>query len=429
MSKPFFTKYGQYISNLAVSFLSQGCTALSIIIITPILLNALGSDRFSSYGIILNVIAFSAIFDFGLSIGLLRKIVHSPGEAREAINSILVFYCFLFIISIPAYFAVYISGIGHVEQAVLPIAIVTGTIVIQNILAIFFDAIIQSTNKIYLGRSIKIIKTVLEFFALWYTTKFASVLFLLLATTAINFLYISIMFFFAKKSFDFEISIKTFSISAVFDNIKYSFWYFQHTFASVLVYNAQIILLGNIADKISVTKYLLVIRFYDVIRLGLANFTIIMFPSLLRLQADENWIYLKDLFIKLTVRVSIMVIIVFCVILAFGKPFFYKWSQFNDIEISGLFVWYSVFVALLLIEHVPTVFLSALKYNRAPAIVGIVQGICGLLFTYLLVPYFGIKGAVIGSLAAFLLTNCFYNPVYLLSKINGHIQQFRQSER
>ena len=118
-----------------------------------------------------------------------------------------------------------------------------------------------------------------------------------------------------------------------------------------------------------------------------------------------------------------MVLVIFAVMVTAGKTFFYQWSHFDDPETSRLFILYSVFIALLLIEHVPTVFLSALKYNRAPAIVGTLQGLLSLLFTYLLVPSWGITGAVMGSLAAFLLTNCFYNPAYLLVKINRHLRR------
>lgn len=411
-----------------MSFLSQGCTALSILLITPILLDALGKEAFSSYGIILNVIAFSAVLDFGLSTGLLRRIIHEPVEARPAINGILIFYAFLFIIAIPVYFWVYRSGIVMLNQSVLPIAVLTAAIVIQNILALFFDAIIQSTNRIYVGRGIKIIKTILEFIALWYAAKYASISFLLLATSLINIVYLLCMYLVAKRVFHFSISVRAFRFSVMLDNVRYSFWYFQHTLATVLVYNAQIILLGNIIDKISVTKYLLVMRFYDVVRLGLANFTIIMFPSLLRLEADRNWLYLKQLFLKLTMRISLMVLTVFVVMVTAGKIVFYKWSHFDDPEITKLFTLYSIFIALLLIEHVPTVFLSALKYNRAPAVVGTLQGLLSLLFTYLLVPSWGISGAVMGSLAAFLLTNCFYNPAYLLFKINGHLRRMKAND-
>jgi O-antigen/teichoic acid export membrane protein len=419
----FFKKYRQYLSNLSVSFLSQACTALSILMITPILLNALGKEAFSSYGIILNVITFSAVLDFGLSIGLLRRIIHEPLQARQAINGILIFYGGLFILAMPAYYWVYRSGMVMLNQSVLPVAVLTAAIVIQNILALFFDAIIQSTNKIYLGRSIKIIKTVLEFLALWYASRYGSISILLLATTLINIVYLLCMYLVAKKTFHFSISLRSFRFSVMLDNIRYSFWYFQHTLATVLVYNAQIILLGNIIDKVSVTKYLLVIRFYEVVRLGLANFTIIMFPSLLRLEADRNWSHLKQLFIKLTTRIAFMVLLVFGIMVTAGKIVFFRWSHFDDQEIGRLFILYSVFIALLLIEHVPTVFLSALKYNRAPAIVGTLQGLMSLLFTWLLVPSWGIAGAVMGSLAAFLLTNCFYNPAYLLAKINGHLRE------
>ena len=294
-------------------------------------------------------------------------------------------------------------------------------VVSQNIIAILFDVIIQSVNKIFVGKLIRITRTIIEFLLLFFICKLGSIKYLLLTTVCVNFIYILALFIFSKRELNYTISTKYFNWPLLKEHMLYSFWYFQNAVASVTVYNAQIIMISNFVDSINVAKYLVVTRFYDVIRTGLTNFTMVLFPTISSLQAEGNWQKLKNVYLKVLLRVSILVVVSFSIILTFGQHVFLQWSRFNDSITIYLFQLYSVFVGLLIIEHVPTVFLSAFKFNKYPSIVASIQGIVGLLFTYLLIPHFGIIGGVVGSLFAFLLTNFWFNLYYLNTKLNQQI--------
>lgn len=169
----------------------------------------------------------------------------------------------------------------------------------------------------------------------------------------------------------------------------------------------------------AVSKYYIVMRFFEVIRTGMGNFTMILFPSLSLLQVKANWVQLKRMFVQVFLRVCLMVVVAMAIVLTIGEQFFSYWSKYYDVETIELYRWYAVLIAFLLIEHVPVVFLSALKFNKLPAIVGTMQGLIGLLLTYFLVPYYGIAGAVMSSLIALLCTNFFFNPVYLFKRIRA----------
>ena len=417
----FLTLHKRYLSNLGATFVSQAVSALSVLILTPFFLKELGTEQFSIYGVILNLIVFSSIFDFGLNIGLLRKLVHQDQAQIQIINILFVFFIGLFFISIPIYIGVFnlgfVSNISHSPFIPILVAIVVS----QNIIAILFDVIIQSVNKIFVGKLIRIVRTLIEFVLLFFICKFGSVKYLLLTTVCVNFIYILALFIFSKKELNYHISIQYFKWNILKDHIIYSFWYFQNALASVTVYNAQIIMISNFIDSINVARYLVVTRFYDVIRTGLTNFTMVLFPTISGLQAEGNWIRLKKVYLNVLLRVTILVIVTFTIILTLGQNIFLQWSRFNDPVILRLFHLYSFFVALLIIEHVPTVFLAAFKFNKYPSIIATIQGLMGLLLTYLLLPHFGIIGGVIGCLAAFLLTNFWFNLYYLNSKLNQKI--------
>lgn len=417
----FLTLHKRYLSNLGATFISQAVSALSILILTPYFLKELGTEQFSIYGVILNLIVFSSIFDFGLNIGLLRKLVHRDQSQIQLINILFVFFIVLFLFSIPIYITIFHFGLVSNTNHSIFIPVLVAIVVSQNIIAILFDVIIQSVNKIFVGKLIRITRTIIEFLLLFFICKLGSVKYLLLTTVCVNFIYILALFIFSKRELNYTISTKYFNWPLLKEHMLYSFWYFQNAVASVTVYNAQIIMISNFVDSINVAKYLVVTRFYDVIRTGLTNFTMVLFPTISSLQAEGNWQKLKNVYLKVLLRVSILVVVSFSIILTFGQHVFLQWSRFNDSITINLFQLYSVFVGLLIIEHVPTVFLSAFKFNKYPSIVASIQGIVGLLFTYLLIPHFGIIGGVVGSLFAFLLTNFWFNLYYLNTKLNQQI--------
>lgn len=408
----------RYLSNLSFTFFSQAATALSSLILTPVLVQELGPQQFSIYGVILNLIIFSSIFDFGLNIGLLRKLIHNINEKEKLISVMFFFYIFSFILAIPFYF--YLFKIGYVKLANNEIftPLFVAVIVLQNILSVLFDVIIQSVNKIFVGKIIRIIRTIAEFTLLFFICKLGSVILLLMSTAAINVLYLIALFIYSKKEVKYALSISKFSFSTLGNHLYYCFWYFQNSIASVMVFNAQTILISNFVDSINVARYLLVTKFYEVIGVGIANFTMVLFPSLSDLQAKGNWIQLKKTFLRVLFRVAIIVFLVFAFVLTVGKKIFIFWSNYNDPLILSLFMYYSFFVAIILIEHVPTVFLSALKLNKWPSIVATIQGVLGLMISYFLLPKFGISGAIFASIISFALTNCWFNPFYLITNLN-----------
>lgn len=415
--------YKRYLSNLGASFLSQAVTAVSILLLTPVLLQSLGEQMFGIYGILLNIIALSVVFDFGLNIGLLRKLIHEKEKSIHVVNSVFFFFVLLSIIAVPLFYILFRFDVLKSDGQYLITGIFTALIVGQNMLAVFFDVMIQSADKIFVGKIIRVAKTVLEFFVLYMLSRLGSIKWILAGSAMINLVYLLVLARYARKEVSYQLSVSYFRWNILADHLRYSFWYFQATISSVLVYNAQIIMIGSLVAPASVSRYFMVMRFFEVIRTGIGNFTLILFPSLSMMQAAAEWHRLRQMFLRVLLRVVVLVILMGLAILTIGEQLFIYWSKYNDQATLQLFRWYTLLIALLLIEHVPFTFLSAFKFNKLPAVVGTVQGIAGLILTWFLVPAYGIAGAVIGSVIALLGTNFLFNPVYLFSKMKVHIRK------
>ncbi len=418
-------KHLRYLTNLSATFLSQAVSALSILLLTPVLVRNLGTEQFSLYGVLLNIIIFSSVFDFGLNIGLLRRLIHEKSQSEALISSLFFFFLFLFVISVPVFFVLYESEILNTGSNYFYHAFFTAILITQNILALLFDVIIQTANKIFVGKIIRISKLVIEFTALYFFCRQGSVTLLLLVSAVVNFLYIFILFYYSKKEVNYKISFAYSKWKLLVSHLRYSFWYFQAAIAGVLAFNAQIIMISSLLDSISVAKYILVSRFFDVIRIGLTNFTIVLFPMLATIQSEGNWSLLKEMYLTILKRMGILAIVLLAALIGIGQTVFVFWSKQGGQDIRLLFKLFAVFIMMIVIDNVSAVFLSALRLNKIQVIVAMGQGVVALVLGYLLIRPFGIAGIALGSIIALLATNFIFNPVYLIRQINQHISTKR----
>ncbi|TXT29834.1 MAG: hypothetical protein FD136_1785 [Chitinophagaceae bacterium] len=408
----------QYWINLLTTFMSQAFTALSIIVITPILLLNLGNELFGYYGVFLNLILFCAIFDMGLNIGLLRRLIHEKQKASELVSTCFVFFGLVFPI---AWGLLY----GLIElKWILPAnanfsihhAWVAGLLalwVMINMQAALFDVILQSLNKIFVGKLIRIGKTIIEFGLVWWASTWHSLVGLIAVLVLVNSLYVLCMYWLAKKEFHFKLHIPIKFTHIFREHFHYSIWYALSALAGVLVYNAQTILMGSQLNAASIAQFLVIARFYEVVKVGLANFTVILFPSIAMMEAKGNWKDILQQFGKVFFRILALVIFTCIIMFTLGEYLFKIWSGFKEPATIEAFRLYTVLIMCLVVEHVAIVFLSALKLNRLPTLISLLQGLLGLLLSYLLMQKMGLTGAIIGSLIALLCTSFWFNPMYL----------------
>lgn len=413
---------GDYLLNLVTTFLSQACSAGLIIILMPVLQRKFSVDAFSNYGVLLNIIVVASAFDLGLNTGLLRRLIHEPAKASALVSSTFFLYWILFLISIPVFFVLYSRNLLRTGDNFIANALLTSLLVVQTMVAMLFDIILQTTNRIFLGKLIRIGKVILECVVLLICSSRNSPALLLLASAGVNCLYILTLFGFSQRHVTYRISPRLFSWQVLADHARYSFWYFLNAIGMVLAFNSQIILLNSVISKVEVAKYILVSRFLDVVRLGATNFTTILFPTLALAQSRDKWSELRKTYFTVLIRVSILSILILLFLLTAGKWIFQFWSGQSDEQIVNLYISLSIFTILIVIDNVSSVFLHAFRLNRGQTIISLGQGILALLIGSCLLTKFGIAGMAIGSITALLLTNFIYNPAHLIVQFRKHLK-------
>lgn len=412
---------GRYLLNLGSTFLSQGTTAIVLLLLTPVLVKNLGESGFSVYGVLLNLVLVASIFDFGLNTGLVHRLIQEPHQRNVLLNAVFFFYLVILFLVFPIFYFLFRVDWVAFQGEQWRVALILASIVAQNMLAMFFEAIFQSVNKVFISKWIRVFKTVVEAVLFYWLSVKGSFELLLLVSAGVNFIYILFLFIFSRRMVPFSIHWKYFSPRTLRSQLSYSFWYFQSMLATVIAYNIQILLLSHFLTPVQMTIFILVFRFFEVFRTGLTNFTFVLFPSISAMQALKDWAGIRNQFQRVFFRIFILSLVVFAMLLWKGDELFSWWSKYNTEESKALFQVYAFYVFLLVIDHVSVVFLAALKYNRTPSIVSTIQSTASLFLTAVLLQPLGLQGAIWGSLIAFGLTSLIFNPTYLLYRIKKEI--------
>jgi len=418
--RAWLIEHKRYISNLGTTFISQGVTALSLLFLTPLLVARLGESEFSMYGVLLNVIVIASIFDLGLNAGLCHRLIQEPERRNLLINAVFFYSPIVFLIGIPVFFFIFYLGWVNISAPAWLLSIVIALAVAQNMLALQFESILQSVNKVYVAKLLRMSKTILEAFLFYLVSYGGQFEWLLLVSVLVNFFFLLFLYLFAKKQLVFKISLSLFNWVALRSQLKYSFWYFQSMLASVVTYNVQIVVMSHYLSSTQMAIFLMVFRFYEVLRLGMTNFAQVLFPSISAMQAKGEWALLTKKFKEVWVRVFVLSLVVLVLLIMWGNRVFIWWSGYDSPEGNTLFLSYALYLFLLVVDHVSVIFLLGLRFTKIPAIVSTIQSLLSVVVTIYFIKIWGLPGVVWASLLLFVLTTLVFNPIYLLQKLKEH---------
>ncbi|NCB11916.1 MAG: hypothetical protein EOM78_09840 [Erysipelotrichia bacterium] len=173
----FVTGKKVYLKNLSSSYLPYFAQIVITIIITPMLINAFGQEKYSVYVLLNTFIAYFTLSNIGLPQTLIREIIYAREEENHTkINQMISSTFFYYLIAISGVFLVNIlffyvdifnlnAKILSTENISLVQSFSLGMLLVSILFGIkliteIFDAIIKVTNKIYITQIVKLINEV-----------------------------------------------------------------------------------------------------------------------------------------------------------------------------------------------------------------------------------------------------------------------------
>ncbi|MBM3443366.1 MAG: hypothetical protein FJX83_00040 [Bacteroidetes bacterium] len=405
-----------YLSNVAATFGAQLLTALSVLILMPRLLLSLGEQQFATYGIVLNVIVFGGILDFGMSTGLLRRLIHERNHSAQLLSLVFTAYMLIFVVVAPVLFILHVSSTGPLNGFSLFQLVALSLLVLQYVLATLFDIVIQSTQRIFQAKIIRMFKVVGELIAILLILDKGSLDLVLICMIAFNSLYALVLYQRARLIVGKDAPIFSFDWKLLQGHLRYSFWYFLAALSTVLVFNSQLFVLDLMAGPQIVAQFVLFNRFFEIIRFAVSNFTVVLQPIIVDNEVNNPG-RLKHLYTSALTRVGLLLLVVFIILNQWGFDLFMWWSKQRYPFDKSLYQLFLLYTTLILIDNVSALFLGSLKLNRVTTLVALVQGTLVVLAPVFFFEAYGLSGVVMASTAVLLLTNFIFNPIYLWKHI------------
>jgi O-antigen/teichoic acid export membrane protein len=432
----FVTGKKVYLQNLSSSYLPYFAQIVITIIITPMLVNIFGQERYGVYVLLNTFIAYFTLSNIGLPQTLIREIIHAREEENHSkinqmISSIFFYYSFaivgVFLVNILFFYidifnlntkilsTQNISLIQSFSLGVLLVSLLFGMRLITEI----FDAIIKATNKIYITQIVKFINVVLLGVSTFAALKlYGSIEAVLIANALASFLVLFILISQSKKLIEFQIEFKNSSYKVFKEMLPSSFWYFMSGIGVLLIFQTDSIVISSITGLSSVAVYSLMFKFSDIFRQILSNIVNVMFSDVSRLYAKKKFDLIVKRHNQLLGYTIILTLIASLFLYFVGYKLFQFWIGVENSGTIELFLFFIIYMALFSINQVSGLFLGAMNKHKNGVIVGFIQaGLNLILSISLLYVFQDVKWVIISTILALLVTNLWYSPYYFYKEV------------
>ena len=426
------------------SYFCMGIGFLVYFFLTPFILKKVGKIEYGLYSLLLSIINYLNLLEFGLNSAYIRYYLKFKSEKNysniQKLNS-----TFLLIFSIAGAIAVMLCFLFYLKPEVIlkqnlnieeilkmkKMILVSLFIVFFSFVNIIFNCYLIANEKFIFQRGMQLLKIIIEplivilflnfeykIFGIVYTKIFITVFF-----TLVN-------IFYCMKKIKMKFSLKILEIKYIKEMLSFSSFVFLQMIMDQILWNVDKIILSKVVGVAEVTVYSLAAQinnYYIMIATAVSSVFIskvnrITFSS--KYSKNEKNILLSDLMVKIG-RIQFLILLpVLLTLIFFGKKFIILWVGTDYIE--------SYFITLLLIIPITFPLLQSvgIEIERAKNMqkfmctVGALLAVFNLLVSIPLAKLYGGIGSAIGTAVSLIVGFLFIRNFYYSKKIGLNIKKF-----
>lgn len=386
------------------------------IIISPSILKYAGQETLGAYSVILQIVGYTLIFDFGFSVAFTRYLakstingipkleffeVLSVGRFIQMILAIIVFVFLLFIswkieLILP-------SSTKMLSNIKFAVKIMAFWAILKSPYIIYGQAI-NATQNMALVNKISIVSNLLKLLlAFIFTYSGYAILGLIIAFILSEaFLFIMQYLFFKKNNYNFILKFKKINLKLAKEILKFGFSYWGVYLSVVFLLGSDLLIAGSIAGAALVSVY------YSTKLIGSLAVTFLtriidnITPGLSELVGNKDMITVKRTYLK-SIRYVLLLLIPAClIILFFTKTLVTIWV--GKAQYAGNFMSFliALFVFIQVFAHLHGLVSLALGEVKQWSVISIFCGVSNLLLCFFFGKYMGITWIPLGLILSML---------------------------
>jgi O-antigen/teichoic acid export membrane protein len=386
------------------------------IFISPSILKYAGQETLGAYSVILQIVGYTLIFDFGFSVAFTRYLAKSTkngvpkfeffqilsvGRVIQMILAIVVFV-FLLLITWKIDFILPSSTkmLSNIKFSLIIMAIWA---LLKSPYIIYGQAI-NATQNMALVNKISIVSNLLKLtLAYFFTYKGYAIVGLIIAFVLSEALLLFMQYyFFNKKKYDFNFSLLKIDLKLAKEILIFGFSYWGVYLSVVFLLGSDLLIAGSIAGATLVSVY------YSTKLIGSLAVTFLtriidnITPGLSELVGNKDMESVKRTYLK-SIRYVLLLLIPACLIIIFyTKILVTLWVGKSQYAGNLMAFLIAVFVFIQVFAHLHGLVSLALGEVKQWSLISIFCGITNLLLCYFIGKNFGIIWIPLGLIISIL---------------------------
>lgn len=432
-------KLNQIKAGAVLSYISMGLGYLISIIYTPIMLRLLGQSEYGLYNLVISVVAYLGILNFGFGSAYMRY--YSRYKIKEDNNKIASLNgMFLIIFSLLGLIAV-ISGIiltlntdtilgSKLTNFELSKAKILMMILVFN-LALSFPVIVFTSNitaneKFIFQKLLQMIKAVVNPFVVLpvLLMGYGSVG-MVIATTVLNIIIEIANIMFCLNKLNMQFSFKQFDFKLMRELAVFSSYIFINMVIDQINWNVDKFIIGRFYGTVSVAIYGLSAQLNTYYVSIATTISTVFIPRVHRLVAvADNNQELTELFTKIGRIQFIILSLISTGLIFLGRPFINIWAG-NNYDSSFLIALILIIpVTIPLIQNIGIEIQRAKNMHKFRSWVYLFIAIFNIVISIPLTKIYGGAGAAVGTAIALIIGNGILMNWYYHAKVGLDMKFF-----
>lgn len=398
---------------------------------TPFILHNLNSSIYGLSIIIFQITTYLGMFDFGLTAGVERFLAGTREDSEESklriqkiISTSFVVYALmgLIVVIVGSIFAPFVADIFEI-----PVGFSESVhyIIVSLSFLVGFQFLLRAVSGIFFAHQKQLLSNSLSF-ALNVSNILFTVLFVYLGYQLWSFVFAQVLvfifnsvltlYFFNKHYGYVKFKTSDFDFSLLKEMFSYGFYLFIIGVAVQIVFQTDRIIIGSVISLSAVSIYALTSKLPEMTSQLIWKFTDNSFPGMVELSKDDDispFRRVHDKLMSLTLSLSTTAFWIIAVVTA---PFLKLWIG-KDFFAGQDFVFLICYLYLIQLTfiHVSSMCLNGAGIAKQLSLMAILEAAINLGLSIYLAKLMGLKGVLIGTIIAGIITSVWYVP-YLTSK-------------
>lgn len=432
-------KVNQLKAGAALSYISMGVGYLISILYTPLMLRLLGQSEYGLYNLVVSVVAYLGILNFGFGSAYMRyysrhRVKNNQEEIAKLNGMFLIIFSVIGVIAVIAGTilalntkVIFGSELTNVEMSKAKNLVF---ILVIN-LAISFPSIVFSTyitanEKFVFQKLVQMIKTVINpFIVLPILLMGYGSIGMVLITTLFNLIVEVINAVYCIRKLKMKFLFKKFDFKLMKEMTIFSSYIFINLVIDQINWNLDKFILGRFHGTISVAVYGLAAQLNTYYLSLSTTISSVFIPRIHQLVATkDNNQALTNLFTRIGRIQFIILSLISSGLIFFGKPFINMWAGQNYDDSYPIVLLLIVPVTIPLIQNIGIEIQRAKNMHQFRSWVYLFIALMNLALTIPLAKALGGIGAALGTAMSLIIGNGFIMNWYYHTKIGLNMIYF-----